>query len=98
MRLRKGATREDVDGDKLSGCSFCSCDDPGGYHRVEDHLGEIARSPWHLCRVCYCTMGGTVHHYNQQYDGTAAAAIKMMAQTTNMLLRRIEKLERRLAE
>lgn len=70
--------------------------DPGGYYRIDPNEGGPSdpRPPWFLCEVCYKTFAGVVCRYPKQYDTGVHMAVKVMAQCTNLLLRRIEKLER----
>ena len=74
-------------GKDIEGCSTCGSEDPAGY-TLQLHRGERMAENMAFCNVCYRSLAGNIR---------AGKATITIAQCTNMILRRLEAIEAKLA-
>lgn len=84
------------EGDRIETCSFCQREDPEGYYFIERAFGKPPGKPHQalLCEVCYKSWGGCAAEHPDSYE--PVELYQMMAQCTNLVLRRIEEAEERI--
>ena len=73
-----------------SSCSFCGMDVPEKLTFVTDEIGSNRGKSWYFCNVCLQTDAAKAVMYSEQYRDSRQA-IRMVAQCTNLILRKLEK-------
>lgn len=76
-------------GTEIEECSACGSADPSAYYCIADDMGGYLEAA--LCEVCYSTPAGRLSRPGQRPAN--AEMLRMVAQCTNLILRRIDEIE-----